>query len=233
MKQKKESFFWASYSDLMTSLFFVMLVLFVLTITLLHNRMRQILNNDKTEIELINRINELEDYITEIEAVHKVTAEQLNKIMEVQKATENIDDKYFSYKSEYKKHILKISVRFNSGSADINNISFETRDDLKKAGESIVRFINDNSKEGIQYMLIIEGQASRDIFSRNYELSYERALSLKKFWEANNISFGSSCEVLISGSGDGKLGGTDFMREIDEKMNQRFLIHIVPKYGKI
>ena len=38
MKQK-ESFFWTSYSDLMTSLFFIMLVLFVLVIVLLHKRM--------------------------------------------------------------------------------------------------------------------------------------------------------------------------------------------------
>ncbi len=209
MKQKKESYFWASYSDLMTSLFFVMLVLFVLTIALLHKRMVQ------------------------IEEERQATTEQLNKIKEVQKATENIDNNYFDYRAEYKKHILKIAVRFNSGSADINNISTETRDDLKKAGQSIVRFINDNAKDGIQYMLIIEGQASRDYFTQNYELSYERALSLKKFWEANNISFGSSCEVLISGSGDGKLNGTDFMREKTEKANQRFLIHIVPKYGTI
>ncbi len=39
MAQRKESFFWTSYSDLMTSLFFVMLVLFVLVIVLLHKRM--------------------------------------------------------------------------------------------------------------------------------------------------------------------------------------------------
>lgn len=39
MAHKKESFFWTSYSDLMTSLFFVMLVLFILVIVLLHKRM--------------------------------------------------------------------------------------------------------------------------------------------------------------------------------------------------
>ena len=39
MKKRKESFFWTSYSDLMTSLFFVMLVLFVLTMALLHRKM--------------------------------------------------------------------------------------------------------------------------------------------------------------------------------------------------
>ena len=39
MAEKKESFFWTSYSDLMTSLFFIMLTLFVLVIVLLHKRM--------------------------------------------------------------------------------------------------------------------------------------------------------------------------------------------------
>ena len=38
MSQKKESFFWTSYSDLMTSLFFIMPVLFILVIVLLHKR---------------------------------------------------------------------------------------------------------------------------------------------------------------------------------------------------
>ena len=38
MKEKQDSFFWTSYSDLMTSLFFVMLFMFVLTVALLHIR---------------------------------------------------------------------------------------------------------------------------------------------------------------------------------------------------
>ena len=40
MKKGKESFFWTSYSDLMVSLFIIMLVLFVLVIVLLNNRMK-------------------------------------------------------------------------------------------------------------------------------------------------------------------------------------------------
>ena len=38
MAEKKESFFWTSYSDLMTSLFFIMLTLFILVIVLLYKR---------------------------------------------------------------------------------------------------------------------------------------------------------------------------------------------------
>ena len=50
-----------------------------------------------------------------------------------------------------------------------------------------------------------------------------------RFWiEDSNIKFGNNCEILISGSGDGKLD-THSMREIKEQDNQRFLIHILPK----
>lgn len=209
MKEKKESFFWASYADLMTSLFFVMLVLFVLTIALLHKEMVKIKHKEEA------------------------TQAQLDKIREVEKATQNIDAKYFEYRPEYKKHILKISVWFASGSANMNNINKTTQRELIEAGESIQKFIYDNSHDGIQYLLIIEGQSSRDFYSQNYELSYERALALKNFWERNKVNFGENCEVIISGSGDGRLSGTNFMRENQENANQRFLIHIVPKYGTI
>src|SRR5690625_3763990 len=39
-QNKKESYFWTSFSDLMTSMFFVMLVLFVLTIVLMERKRR-------------------------------------------------------------------------------------------------------------------------------------------------------------------------------------------------
>ena len=90
------------------------------------------------------------------------------------------------------------------------------------------------SNPHIQYLLIIEGQASKDGYAYNYELSYQRALSLKKFWEDNGLNFNDkNCEVLICGSGDGRLSGTGLMRESKEVLNQRFLIHILPKPGKI
>jgi hypothetical protein len=50
-----------------------------------------------------------------------------------------------------------------------------------------------------------------------------------RFWiEERHIEFNDNCEILISGSGDGKLD-THSMRETSEVENQRFLIHIIPK----
>ena len=204
---KKESFFWTSYSDLMTSMFFVMLVLFVCVVALLHRRM------------------------TEIDAERKATQSQLEVIKEIETSTQNIDPTYFEYRPEHKKHVLKIKVQFLKGSSDMDDIDYATQKKLIDAGKSVQTFIEDITEKHpeIQYLMVIEGQASRDPFVRNYELSYERALSLKRLWERNLIDFGSKCEVVIGGNGDGRLSGTDFMRESQEENNQRFLIHILPK----
>ena len=95
-KKKKESYFWTSYSDLMTNLFFVMLMLFILAIALLHREMVQIGKE------------------------RDATKEELEKINEIRTAIQNIDTTYFQYDEDYKKHILKTKVKFQTGSSNIN-----------------------------------------------------------------------------------------------------------------
>lgn len=206
----KRSFFWASYADLMSSLFFIMLVLFVLTVVMLQKQMK------------------------EIEEMKEATEAEINKIKEIQNAISNIDSTYFAYNAEHKKHILKIDVGFQTNSADITDISIETRHQLLNAGKAINQFIKDAcQKYNAQYLLIIEGQASKDNFIRNNELSYERALALVNYWKNNGVLFNSEqCEVIISGSGqDGTLRiQPDVAGNVK---NQRFLIHILPKPGVI
>ena len=215
MKSDNKSFFWASYADLMTSLFFVMLTLFIVVIIALNNARK-----------------EAEEQTEELKA-------KIAKADEINKATRELDtnhSEYFQYYPEYKKHKLGVTVNFPMGDASIANIPISAKNDLIKTGRILQQFINKtiNSNPQIQYLLIIEGQASRDNSIYNYELSYQRALSLKKFWEENGIIFtDKKCEVLICGSGDGRLSGTGLMREKTEKLNQRFLIHILPKPGKI
>ena len=60
-KQRKESYFWTSFSDLMTSMFFVMLVLFILTIALLHRKMVDIEKERKATQAQIDKIKEIEE----------------------------------------------------------------------------------------------------------------------------------------------------------------------------
>ncbi|MCM1078077.1 MAG: hypothetical protein NC344_02245 [Bacteroidales bacterium] len=202
MSNKKESFFWTSYSDLMTSLFFVMLVLFVLVIVLLHKRM-------------------------------EATEAQLEEIKKVEQSTKDLSKKdNFIYRPDYKKYVLNIEVQYPDGSADIGEmIADNPKEQFRKliaAGREIQSFLEEHNK--YQYILIIEGQASRDNYIYNYELSYQRALGLMRFWINDaKIDFADNCEILISGSGDGQLD-THSMRESgNERKNQRFLIHILPK----
>lgn len=200
MSHKKESFFWTSYSDLMTSLFFIMLVLFVLVIVLLHKRM-------------------------------EATETQLKAIKEVVNSTKDLKGDYFEYRKDYKKYILKIECRFPMNGADIDMLNHTSQNELVEAGKDIQTFLEKHSEN--QYLVIIEGQASKNTekwMKHNYNLSFQRALSLREFWQNRGIDFGSNCELQISGSGDGRLNDNS-MREPgnNERANQRFLVYIIPK----
>ena len=207
MAKKQESYFWTSYSDLMTSLFFVMLVLFVLACAMLKHK------------------------IDEVERQKEATEKELAKIREIEESIEAIDPNFFEYNSQHKKHILKINVQFKKNSSDLTDIPESQQTELLKAGRSISDFLK-SSSDDIKYLLIIEGQSSKDNYSGNDVLSFNRANSLKHFWVNHNIDFGSKCEVIVSGSGQNGV-----MRSLPDnasnEKNQRFLIHIIPKPGVI
>jgi len=212
MAKKEKSLFWASYADLMTSLFFVMLVLFIGAIVVLDQERREFkgkYETSKKEKEIWEQIND---------------------------ATKNIDSTYFEYKEEFKKHKLKISVNYGNDVDQIETLPELTQKQLLAAGVKLRDFVQETTSQNpnIQYLLIIEGQASKiGPEAINYPLSYRRAYGLKQFWENNGIKFtATNCEVLICGSGDGRQSGTGLMREKTEKLNQRFLIHILPKPGQ-
>lgn len=207
MKKGKESFFWTSYSDLMTSLFIIMLVLFVLVIVLLHKRM--------------------EATIMEKEQIEKV----LEDIKKVEASTRDLEGEYFSYNKEYEKFILNIDCQFPVREYDINLLDERTRSKLMDAGQQVKDFLEHHSNN--QYLVIVEGQASANSEAwteYNYNLSFQRALSLIKFWATNpNVKFSDkNCELQIAGSGDGRLSAKTMRESINEK-NQRFLIYIIPK----
>ena len=207
MKKGKESFFWTSYSDLMTSLFIIMLVLFVLVIVLLHKRM--------------------ESTIIEKEQIKKV----LEDIKKVEASTRDLEGEYFSYNKEYEKFILNIDCQFPVRQYDINLLDINTRAKLMDAGQQVKDFLNRHSEN--QYLVIVEGQASANSEAwteYNYNLSFQRALSLIKFWATNpKVKFSDkNCELQIAGSGDGRLSAKTMRESVNEK-NQRFLIYIIPK----
>jgi len=216
MKKGGESYFWTSYSDMMTSLFFIMLILFVLTIVLLHNRM------EKIEIER-------GEYKTE-----------LKNIRELQESILKIDKKYFEYNAEFNRFTLKnVSVKFATGSADINDVSSDDLNKLKQAGMAILTFMFDARKtnDKAEYIVIIEGQASMDNYKDNDALSYRRALALYDYWTKTlHYDFDAThcCEVIISGSGTrSKFREPELIDGKKNEANQRFVIHIIPKLSEM
>ena len=201
MSTKSASFFWPSYTDLMTSLFFIMLVLYVLTF-----------------LDLTNQ--------------RKVTEQQLQQITEISNAVTGLDKKYFAYDETYKRYSLNRNIEFEVGKSIIQEryIGY-----LTDVGRSISASI-DNLKikfqdQDIKYVLVIEGMASRDSYINNYPLSYERARAVVQLWEREGVMPDQEiCEVQIAGSGTGGIGRFE---PAEEFRNQRILIQIVPKIGKI
>ena len=208
MKGKSSGFFWPSFADLMTALFFIMLVLYVLTYLKLSNE-RRIIEKEKKATEL-----------------------QLNKIKEIQAAVKELPKEYFQYDSIYKRFSLVQNVEFEKGK-DI--IKPNDKEYLIKVGNSIQKLINDlktkYSQQDIKYVVIIEGMASNDNFSDNFPLSYKRAWAVLKLWQDQNIVLDPTvCEIQVAGSGTEGIGR---FPKIEEYKNQRILIQIVPKIGEI
>jgi outer membrane protein OmpA-like peptidoglycan-associated protein len=88
-KKNNDSIFWTSYSDLMTSLFFVMMATYGITYFLLSKQ-------KKVAEEQIKRIQAMEESVQEL-----------------------AKKRQFKYEEEYKRFILKESVEFDRGSSNI------------------------------------------------------------------------------------------------------------------
>jgi len=199
MKKNNNDFFWIGYTDLFTSLFFVMLVLYIITVALLNNNL-------------------------------KASKAVIKKIDEINNAASSLDSNYFRYDTSFRRFSLIQEVNFPQMSASIppNELLY-----CKSIGLTIGKLIDSLkikfSDNQIKYLLVIEGMASNDTYYRNYELSYERSLALYRLWQKDSINLDPDiCEVIIGGSGTEGVG-----RDKIESKNQRFLIQIIPKIGKL
>ena len=225
--RKKESFFWISYSDLMTSLFFIMLVLFVLSSTGL--------------------------YMSE-----QATRKQLDKINEIQVAVNRLPKEYFCEDSINKRWTLREEFTPHFASRDATIPPRDTAQ-IIYIGQSLMEVVKSlNALKSsdkyagldVKYMLVIEGMASNIQYSRNDELSYDRALAVYYLWKRNGIDFeNSDCEVQISGSGirgirpyntayyeaekKGDPNASNLYNLHEEEKNQCIIIQIIPKISNI
>jgi len=199
---------WISYTDLMTGF---LIIFIILTLVMYFN--------------LRNKVSELE-----------ITLSEYIKIEEIKSAINSLDTNYFKYDSIYKKHIVNVDVNYKTGSFDIRTLNKVKRNELVKVGKRIDLLLDKLNKDSItkkyniKFLIVVEGQASKDFFPGNDVLSYKRALGLKELWINNGLDFSKrdNCELIIAGSGTGGVP-----REKKESKNKRFLIQIIPKIGII
>jgi len=196
-------FFWPSYVDLMTSLFVVMLVLFVLSYI------------------RFSRIN----------AELAANAQQMERIREIDKALKGLDEHYFGLDSLNNRYKLLVDVKFAWNSPDIQTVGASSLAKLRDAGAVLYDKLQKLSGDkDINYLLIIEGNAER--FNQNwlinpdlgYNTSYKRALALSNYWKSCGFGFAGirNCEVLIVGSG--------YFGRSSSAGNRTFTIQITPKF---
>jgi len=215
MGKKKNDFFWISYSDLMTSLFFIMLILFVLVYSIMKCQHYIIIEYQK----------------------------ERKKIEEIKAAIKNLDPEYFKYDSINKYHEFQTNIEFTSKKHDIPKKYYGILKEAGKALEKVLND-STNKEFDIKYIVIIEGMAARYTdplkykkhftpknINYTYKLSYDRAKEVYQFWVNNGIKFNEKIvEIIIAGSGwfgAGRYTGKD------EGKNKRILIQIIPKIGTI
>ena len=211
---KKNNIFWIGYSDLMTSLFFIMLVLFVVTIGYL-SQQQEVLSQQQEGLRIEN--------------------EQLRKIIQIEKQFAPLEkDEKFIYLKNCKKFILKdlMGVEiFNPTEVVIKPEFIRTTIDAGKRIQAFLRILQTENPE-LSYLLVIEGNMANrwdnSLDKDNnwgYTTSYQRALAVYNLWLQNKIDFRNyNVEVMICGSGFNGL-----CRDVVEENNKRFSIQIIPK----
>lgn len=228
-KGKGESFFWTSYSDLMTSMFFVMLVLFVLCMALAY----------KDNIKLRETLVQLDDALSNANA----RKEQLEQLLQLENQFEELSNSSsLQYVEEKKMFVAKdfIGVEIFRSEDDVIKPEFIGKvDSVGMELQQLVQRLHEKNPD-INFQLVIEGNAAipwKELRSGNYneddcemyQLSYRRALALYRRWKDNGINLRHyNTEIIIAGSG---FNGINRDMQIEDN-NKRFVIQIIPKVSR-
>lgn len=221
-KKQAESYFWTSYSDLMTSLFFIMLVLFVLAVFYMQKKNALLTderNNAKAKMEQLEQIVKLNDQFRELSESSSLEYIEKRKMFVA-------------------KQLIGIEI-FEPDKAVIKPSCLQTVDEVGRSLQDVVTRLHQKNPQ-LKYLLIIEGNTAIPWRKKRtntynpdrvdmYELSYKRALALYMRWHKHGIDFRkANTEVIISGSG---FNGINRDNRVEEN-NKRFVVQIVPKVSR-
>lgn len=243
---KKGNQFWVGFSDLMTSLFFVMLVLYAVSFMLYKDEKLRL----KNEIVESNKMREL---LKAKSDSLRVNAEKYKLIELVEENLSHLkeNEELFKYDNEHKRFNLSFDVAFKWARFKINHKDLKNIEDiqkLKRVGKELDKLIKklikqkkENAElEDVSYLVVVSGSASDDKRTeelKNYLYSYKRAFYLNKFWKKNGIDLDKKeyhhiIDFHIAGNGIGGIGRYSGS-QVEEAKNQRFTINIIPKIGEI
>lgn len=227
-KVKQKDPFWTSYSDLMTSLFFVMLVLFIICLVKV----------GKTNGELKDKVEALDSLNHSLNADN----EDLRNILQLENQfkvlSESSSLEYDSIKKMFYAKDFQEKEIFYSNDDKIKEEYFGIVDTVGHDLSQILQSLNQN--EDFNYQMVIEGNAAikwQNLKSGNYNpdneemyhLSYRRALALYLYWKSKGIDFRKyNTEVIIAGSG---FNGINRDNKVED-YNKRFIIQIIPKINR-
>jgi len=220
-KAKQKDPFWTSYSDLMTSLFFVMLVLFIICLVKvggMNGKLREAYKEAIADKEDLENILRLEDQFKVLSESSSLEYDSIRKMFYA---------KDFQEKEIFYSNDDKIKPEYLGIVDTVGNDILE-----------ILRSLNQN--EAFNYQMVIEGNAAikwQNLKSGNYNpdnvemyhLSYNRALALYLYWKSKGIDFRKyNTEVIIAGSG---FNGINRDNKVED-YNKRFIIQIIPKINR-
>lgn len=215
-KEKPEYNFWPSITDLMVSMFIIVLVLFVVSYSMYRSNEITV----KTVDDISNLDSKIDPNYFRYDAFYKRF--ELTRSIQFDNNDSRIREKD-------KEFLRRAGI-------SLQNLLNKLKTEKKKNGE--------DQDLAIRYIILIEGMSSVTDADSNYnaDLSYRRSRDLYQFWRYNGIAFDTSyCEVQISGSGFEGLGrypkirsnSTDNFQGYTDYDNQRILIQVIPKIGRL
>jgi hypothetical protein len=233
-RAKHKDSFWTSYSDLMTSLFFVMLVLFIICIVrvgAVNRELRQAAESAKKTAAEANADKKALENILKLDEQF----EELSKSSSLKYDTE----KKMFYAKDFEG--IEIFYPFTGNNlAEATKIKSEYISTVDKVGKDLAVILKKlyDKNHDFKYQLVIEGTAAIPFEQKiaktfnpdspvMYDLSYKRALALYNAWKGLNLRKYNT-EIIIAGSGFNGINRDD--RKEDN--NKRFTIQIIPKISR-
>ncbi len=219
-RRQRRSAFWLSYADLMTSLFFVMFVLFIACV-----------------VKMKGASGSLEQAVLDANA-EKEKLEQILKLDEQFKVLS--DSSTLRYDDEKKTFIAKDFEGIEIFELESAVIQPKYLAMVDKTGHDLDKLLGElhAANPNFGYVLIIEGNSANRQYGGglwdkdreyNYTLSFNRALALYNRWRSIGIDLRKyNTEIQISGSG---LNGINRDEQVEDN-NKRFVIQIIPKVSK-